>query len=166
MTLDNPKLRSLDEMIKERQRLRSLGRRLVMTNGCFDLLHTGHIYFLHQARELGDSLLIALNADVSVKALKGPKRPLQTEHERAYALAALACVDHVVIFSTPDLVQEIVALKPDIYTKAGDYSLKKLHAGERAALEAAGAQITFRPFLQGFSTTSLIQRIIHAGGID
>jgi D-glycero-beta-D-manno-heptose 1-phosphate adenylyltransferase len=156
----------LDELVKERQRLRSLGRRLVMTNGCFDLLHTGHIYFLQQARQLGDSLLIALNADISVKALKGPKRPLQSEQERAYALGALACVDHIVIFSTPDLVSEIVALQPDVYTKAGDYTLGKLHAGERGALQTGGASIQFLPFLPGFSTTSLIQRIIHAGGID
>jgi rfaE bifunctional protein nucleotidyltransferase chain/domain len=153
-------------MAEERQRLRVLGHRLVMTNGCFDLLHTGHIYFLQHARQLGDSLLVALNADISVVALKGPKRPIQSEQERAFALAALECVDHLVIFSEPNLVQELVAIQPDVYTKAGDYNLLKLHAGERAALQAGGASIQFLSFLQGFSTTRLIDKIIHAGGID
>lgn len=153
-------------MIEERERLRTLGRRLVMTNGCFDLLHTGHIYFLQHARRLGDSLLVALNADVSVTALKGPKRPLQREQERAFALAALECVSYVLLFSQPNLVSEIAAVQPDVYTKAGDYSLSKLHSGERAALQEIGTDIQFLPFLPGFSTTSLIDKIIRAGGID
>ena len=139
---------------------------LVMTNGCFDLLHTGHIFFLQNARRLGDRLIIALNSDASVRILKGPKRPVQAELERAFALAALDCVDHIVIFNEPNLTKEITALQPDIYTKAGDYDLGRLHPGERAALEAAGATIRFLPFLAGFSTTSLIQKILRAGGID
>ena len=137
-----------------------------MTNGCFDLLHTGHIYFLQHARRLGDRLLVALNSDLSVKALKGPRRPVQTEMERAYAIAALECVDYVVIFSHPNLATEIAALRPDVYTKAGDYDLTKLHAGEKAALDKVGAKIQFLPFLDGFSTTSLIGTIMRAGGID
>jgi len=166
MALENPKLLPLDAMVAERQRLRAAGRSLVMTNGCFDLLHTGHIYFLQQARQLGDRLVVALNSDASVKVLKGPKRPVQSELERAFGLAALECIDYVVLFTEPTLVKEIVALQPDLYTKAGDYDLGRLHAGERAALEAGQAKIQFLPFLTGYSTTRLIQKIMHAGGID
>lgn len=165
MKLVNPKLLSLDGMCLERERLRADGLRLVMTNGCFDLLHTGHLYFLNRARQLGDRLLVAVNADSSVKALKGPLRPVQGEAERAYGLASLAVVDYVIIFSRPTLMQELAVLRPDVYTKAGDYTLEKLHAGERSALESAGARIVFLPFLEGFSTTSLISRISAAGGI-
>lgn len=163
--LKNPKLCTLDEMVEERARLRARGEQLAMTNGCFDLMHTGHIYFLQEARKLADRLLVAVNSDVSVKVLKGPLRPVQSEMERAFALSALACVDYVLIFARPDLEAELAAVGPDIYTKAGDYTLDRLHAGERAALEAAGAEIRFIPFLPGFSTTSLIGKIARAGGI-
>jgi D-glycero-beta-D-manno-heptose 1-phosphate adenylyltransferase len=163
--LDNPKLRSLPETVAWREKLRAEGRRVVLTNGVFDLLHTGHLYYLQQARALGDSLMIALNADASVRALKGPTRPVQSEDERAYALAALACVDAVVIFRAPRLTAEIRALRPDVYTKAGDYTLEKLDPGERAALEEVGAKITFMPYLEGFSTTKLIAKIKAAGEI-
>jgi len=166
MLPDNPKLVSLAAMVEVRSQLRARGGVLVMTNGCFDLLHSGHLYFLQQARKLGDRLLVAVNSDSSVRALKGPGRPVQSESERAFALAALECVDHLVIFTGPNLAGEITAIRPDIYTKAGDYSLDRLHAGERAALEAGGAKIRFLPFLEGFSTTSLIQKIIRAGGVD
>ena len=113
----------------------------------------------------GDALVVALNADASVKALKGPLRPVQTQEQRAFALAALACVDAVIIFGTPRLTAEIAALRPDVYCKAGDYTLATLNPEERAALEAAGTRIEFLPFLPGFSTTSLIARIKAAGEI-
>jgi len=161
-----PKLLSLESMVAERHRLRQLGKKLVMTNGCFDLLHTGHIYFLQNARQLGDHLIVAVNSDASVQILKGPKRPVQSELERAFGLAALGCIDSLVMFTKPNLIEEITALQPNIYTKAGDYDINRLHAGERAALEACQAQIRFLPFLTGFSTTGLIQKIIRAGGID
>ena len=113
-----------------------MGKRVVLTNGVFDLLHTGHLYYLKQARALGDALIIALNADASTRALKGPSRPVQDEAQRAYALAALECVDAIVIFGAPRLTAEIRALQPDIYCKAGDYTLEKLNPEERAALES------------------------------
>ena len=138
---------------------------MVLTNGVFDLLHTGHLYCLKMARELGDALIVALNADASVRALKGPSRPVQDEVQRAYALASLEAVDCVTIFSAPRLTPEIQALRPDIYCKAGDYTLDKLNAEERAALDEVGARIKFLPFLPGFSTTHLIARIQAAGGI-
>src|SRR3954463_2636577 len=110
----------------QRVALRAAGQKIVLTNGVFDLLHTGHLYYLQKARALGDALFVALNGDVSVRALKGPLRPVQSEEQRAYALAALACVDAVVVFHTPRLDAEIYALEPDIYCKAGDYTLEKL----------------------------------------
>ncbi|HTL69031.1 MAG TPA: adenylyltransferase/cytidyltransferase family protein [Lacunisphaera sp.] len=164
MLLANPKLFTLAAMAEERERLRHERIALVMTNGCFDLLHTGHIYFLQQARRLGDRLVVALNSDFSVKALKGLKRPVQSEKERAFGLAALECVDYVVIFSRPHLEEEIIAIRPDVYTKAGDYDMAKLHVGEKAALNKVDAKIQFLPFLAGFSTTSLIRAIVQAEG--
>jgi D-glycero-beta-D-manno-heptose 1-phosphate adenylyltransferase len=151
--------------VARREALRHAGRRVVLTNGVFDLLHTGHLYYLQQARALGDALFIALNADASVRALKGPLRPVQSEEQRAYALAALACVDAIVVFREPRLTAEIRALQPDVYCKAGDYTLEKLDAGERAALQEVGAEIKFLPFLPGFSTTALIAKIKAAGEI-
>lgn len=165
MNLDNPKLRTLDGAVQWREQQAAAGRTVVLTNGVFDLLHTGHLHYLRQARQLGDALIIALNADASVRALKGPSRPVQSEEERAYALGALECVDAVVIFREPRLTAEIRALRPEIYCKAGDYTLEKLNPEERAALEGIGARIEFLPFLPGFSTTNLIARIRAAGEI-
>ncbi len=163
--LPNPKLFSLAGAVGRRVQLREQGKRVVLTNGVFDLLHTGHLSYLQKARALGDALFIALNADASVKQLKGPLRPVQSELERAYALAALECVDAVVIFGEKRLTNEILALRPDVYTKAGDYTLDKLDPGERGALEQVGARIEFMPFLAGFSTTALIAKIKAAGEI-
>ena len=161
--LPAPKLfATLDAAVSAREQLRAEGRCVVMTNGCFDLLHPGHLAFLRTARELGDYLLIALNGDASVAALKGPARPVQTARERAYTLDALSFVDGIVIFDTPRLTAEITALKPDLYAKAGDYTLDSLDPGERTALQAVGAEIRFLPFLEGYSTTRLIARIAKA----
>jgi rfaE bifunctional protein nucleotidyltransferase chain/domain len=160
--LDNPKLFSLEAAIAKRESLRKAGKKLVLTNGCFDLLHPGHVYFLKNAAALGDELWIALNSKESVQALKGPTRPIMDDAERAYALGALECISGVVIFNTPRLDTEILTLKPDIYTKAGDYTLDKLDAGERKALETVNAKIVFLPYLPGFSTTGTIQKICTA----
>lgn len=165
MTLENPKLLPLAAAVARRAQWRAVGRKVVLTNGVFDLLHTGHLYYLQKARTLGDALVVALNSDASVKQLKGPLRPVQIESERAYALAALTCVDAIVIFHEPRLTAEIRALRPDVYVKAGDYTLATLYPGERVALEQAGARIEFMPFLPGFSTTQLIAKIKAAGGI-
>jgi rfaE bifunctional protein nucleotidyltransferase chain/domain len=163
--LTNPKLFSLTVAVGLRAQMRAMGTRVVLTNGVFDLLHTGHLYYLQKARALGDALFIALNSDASVKQLKGPHRPVQDELQRAYALAALSCVDAVVIFREKRLTGEIRALAPDVYVKAGDYTLDKLDPDERAALEQVGAKIEFMPFLPGFSTTALIAKIKAAGEI-
>jgi rfaE bifunctional protein nucleotidyltransferase chain/domain len=158
MRLKNQKLLSLAQAARFRAGIRRRGRKLVLTNGVFDLLHPGHLQFLQRAGELGE-LVVALNSDRSVKALKGPGRPILGERERAYALGQLSSVKGIVIFRRERLTREIRALKPDIYVKAGDYSLDKLDPGERGELEKAGAQIRFLPFFPGFSTTKLIARI-------
>lgn len=163
--LINPKLLSLSDAVAAREQLRADGQRVVLTNGVFDLLHTGHLFFLQKARTLGDALFVMLNGDDSVRALKGPLRPVQTEIERAYALAALACVDGIVIFSGSRLAAEILALRPDVYVKAGDYTLEKLEPTERAALQKVESRIEFMPYLTGFSTTALIAKIKAAGEI-
>lgn len=163
--LPNAKLLTLDAAAAARERLRQAGKKVVLTNGIFDLLHTGHLYYLQKARELGGALFVALNSDASTRILKGPARPVQTEEQRAFALAALAFVDAIVIFYEPRLTAEIRALRPDVYCKAGDYTIDKLDVGERAALQEVGTQIQFLPFLAGFSTTNLIARIKAAGEI-
>lgn len=158
-SLPNRKLLSLEHAVRLRGKYRDRQKKVVLTNGCFDLLHTGHLYFLQRAAALGDALFVALNSDASVRSLKGPSRPVQNEQERAYHLAALRCVRAVLIFDTPRLDAEITALQPDCYAKAGDYQLETLNPLERTALEASGSRIEFLPFLQGYSTTSLIKKI-------
>lgn len=158
-SLSNPKLLTLETARQQRDQLRRDGLRLVLTNGCFDLLHTGHLFFLQEAARRGDMLWVLLNGDAGVRALKGPLRPVQSEQQRAYSLAALACVQGIILFDHPRAHQEMAVIQPDVYVKAGDYTLDKLDPGERQALESAGTLIEFLPFLEGFSTTALIERI-------
>ncbi len=134
------------------------GKRLVLTNGCFDLLHTGHVRYLQQARELGEALLVAVNSDRSVRELKGPERPLNGELDRAEVLAALRCVNHVTIFEGMRVTEVIRSLRPAIYAKGGDYTLETLDPGERAALEEVGAEIRLLPLVPDRSTTGLLER--------
>ena len=134
------------------------GKRLVLTNGCFDLLHTGHVRYLQQARGLGEALLGAVNSDRSVRELKGPERPLNGELDRAEVLAALRCVDHVTIFEGMRVTEVIQVLRPAIYAKGGDYTLETLDPGERAALEEVGAEIRLLPLVPGRSTTGILER--------
>ena len=153
---DNPKLRTLEQAVARRRELQMAGKKVVLTNGVFDLLHPGHLHYLEYAGKLGGALFVALNSDASVKLLKGPTRPIQSERERAEALARLSQVDTIVIFRELRLTPEIRALRPDVYCKAGDYTLATLDAGERTALQEAGARIEIMPFLPGHSTTKII----------
>jgi rfaE bifunctional protein nucleotidyltransferase chain/domain len=139
--------------------LREKGRRLVFTNGCFDLLHVGHVRYLEAARALGDSLLVAINGDASVRSLKGVGRPLNGEAERAELIAALECVDHVVIFPEVRVTALLQKVRPAIYVKGGDYTEKTLDAEERAALEGAGAEIKIVNFEPGYSTSTLLEKV-------
>lgn len=159
---------SLKKAVAIRRRLARAGGTFVLTNGVFDLLHPGHASFLEAARRLAGSkgkLFVALNSDRSTTSLKGPRRPIMDEGSRAYTLAQLRSVDGIVIFRGRRVAREIAALKPDVYCKAGDYTLAGLDPSERAALEKAGSKIVFLPFLRGFSTTRLVRRIKAAGSV-
>ena len=147
------------DLLAFRAEAAAAGRRVVLTNGCFDLLHRGHLTYLQQSAALGDVLVVAVNSDASVRALKGDGRPLNNEQDRAFALANLRSVDATFIFPGPRLASEITALKPDIYTKAGDYTLDTLDASERTALLDSGVEIRFLPFVAGHSTTAHVQRL-------
>lgn len=149
---------SLDEAARLRDDLDARGRKLVFTNGCFDLLHAGHVRYLNQARALGDALLVAVNADASVRALKGPTRPVNPENDRAEVLAALRAVDGVVVFSEERATRLIKTIRPHIYAKGGDYTVDSLNPEERAALETAGSAIHILPLVPGRSTTATLQR--------
>jgi rfaE bifunctional protein nucleotidyltransferase chain/domain len=139
--------------------LRAQGRKLVLTNGCFDLLHAGHVRYLQAARALGDTLAVAINGDDSVRALKGEGRPLNSESYRAEIVAALDCVDFAVIFPEVRATRLIEKVGPSIYVKGGDYTPATLDPEERAALEKVGAEIRILPFEPGYSTSDLIERI-------
>jgi rfaE bifunctional protein nucleotidyltransferase chain/domain len=139
------------------------GRKLVFTNGCFDLLHVGHVRYLQAARKLGDALLVAINGDESVRALKGEGRPLNREADRAEVVAALECVDHVVIFPEVRATTVLEKIRPAIYVKGGDYQIDSLHAEERSALEKIGAEIRILPFEPGYSTSNLCEKIKENG---
>lgn len=141
------------------QELRDAGRRLVFTNGCFDLLHVGHVRYLEAARALGDALLVAINGDESVRALKGDGRPLNGEAERAEVIAALECVNHVVVFPQVRATTLLEKVRPAIYVKGGDYTTATLDSEERAVLEQAGAEIRILPFESGYSTSSLLEKM-------
>ena len=147
---------ALAEVARE---MRDKGRKLVLTNGCFDLLHVGHVRYLQSARALGDALAVAINGDESVRALKGQGRPLNNEAERAEVIAALECVDHVIIFAEVRATNLLEQVRPAIYVKGGDYTPETLHGEERAALERAGAEIRILPFEQGHSTSQLIEKV-------
>ena len=157
--IHNPKWHSIRKAILLRQKLQHKNQTLVLTNGCFDLLHIGHIYFLEEASKLGEVLWVLLNSDNSIKKLKGTSRPIQTIDERAYALSALNCINGIIPFEAKRITMEIQTLKPDVYVKAGDYSLNTIDKTERQALETVGAKIQFLSFLPGYSTTTLIERI-------
>ena len=131
-------LLTLDEAILWREELRRSNRKLVVTNGCFDLVHRGHASYLIEAAKLGDELLVLINSDASVRAIKGESRPVVSESDRAYLLAALEAVSKVVIFDDARCDKELAALKPDVYAKAGDYTLETLVASEREALQSSG----------------------------
>jgi rfaE bifunctional protein nucleotidyltransferase chain/domain len=150
---------TFDQLAVWRAQLRAAGQRLVVTNGCFDLLHVGHVTYLETARRLGDCLLVGVNGDASVRTLKGAGRPLNSEHDRALVLAALRCVDAVFVFPEVRAVRFLEAAQPDIYAKGGDYTLDTLDQGERRAVEACGGRIELIPFVPGKSTTGLIQRM-------
>ncbi len=142
------------------QLLRSQGKRIVFTNGCFDLLHAGHIYALTQAKAFGDVLVVGVNSDASVKRLKGTKRPILAEHERALILAALEVVDYVSIFDEDTPRDLIVLLQPNILVKGGDWNVEAVVG--KAEVESWGGKVVLIPYQEGRSTTSIVERILAA----
>jgi rfaE bifunctional protein nucleotidyltransferase chain/domain len=142
-----------------RDAMEAAGQRLVFTNGCFDLLHAGHVRYLRQARGLGEALAVGLNSDRSVRELKGEGRPVNAEEDRAEVLAALGCVDYVVIFDGKRATDVLSTVRPHLYAKGGDYTADSLDPEERAALDKAGTEIRILPLVPGRSTTSTLGRI-------
>ena len=151
------KILSPDELLGLRKRLRTDGKTLVFTNGVFDLLHVGHVRYLAAARALGDTLLVAVNSDHAVKKLKGDDRPIVNEAERAEILAALRQVDYVTVFDDVSPRSLIAALRPDVLVKGGDYELDEIHGREE--VEAAGGRVVNLPFVEGISTSSIIEKM-------
>lgn len=157
--MSREKIQSVADLVRQREALAAQGRRLVFTNGCFDLLHVGHVRYLQAARALGDALVVAVNGDASVRALKGPSRPIHPEEDRAEVLAALGCVDFVVLFDTERVTELVRAIRPHLYAKGGDYTAESLNPEERAALDAVGAEIRILPLVPGRSTTATLERM-------
>ena len=153
------KVVSVSELPGRVKKLRAAGKKIVATNGCFDLVHPGHVRYLKAARALGDILVVGLNGDASVRELKGEGRPLNDEKDRAEVLAALETVDLVTIFPELRATRFLEAAAPDIYVKGGDYNSDTLNAEERAALEKVGAKIDIVPFEKGYSTTRIIEKL-------
>ncbi|MDU2063337.1 MAG: D-glycero-beta-D-manno-heptose 1-phosphate adenylyltransferase [Sporomusaceae bacterium] len=150
-----------DHLTKLGEMLRQQGKQVVFTNGCFDILHAGHVRYLNEARTLGDCLIVGLNSDASVQRLKGPSRPINQEADRAEVLAGLYAVDYVVIFSEQTAEPLVSELKPAIYVKGGDYSLDKLP--EAAIVAAYGGKTVLVPEVKGRSTTRVIAKIAEQG---
>ena len=142
-----------------RQNLRRTGRQLVVTNGCFDILHLGHVTYLQQARDQGDALLVGVTGDAGVRALKGPGRPLNNEYDRAAVLAALESVDGVMVFHEDDARVFVQTVQPDIYVKGGDYTVDTINQDERRLLDSMGVKIVILGGVPGKSTTALVQKM-------
>ena len=152
------KIKTFEELIAMRADLRRRGIRLVFTNGCFDLLHAGHVRYLNQARALGDVLAVAINSDRSVLAVKGKGRPIVPEKERAEVLAALACVDYVFIFDDLTPQRVIDALVPDVLVKGADWSMSEIVG--RQTVEDSGGIVCSIPLVEGVSTSAIIERVL------
>jgi len=139
---------------------KAAGQILVWTNGCFDLLHAGHALYLERARALGDLLIVGLNTDASVAKSKGPLRPIISQEQRATMVAALACVDYVVLYEEASPVDLIRRVRPDIYAKGGDYNVDTINQDERRLMESLGGRIELLPGLPGISTTAIVEKIM------
>ena len=156
------KLKNLDELTVIAAKAKACGQIVVFTNGCFDLLHRGHVHTLRRAKAAGDMLIVALNSDRSVKSIKAPQRPILPETDRIELIAAMEMVDYVILFDEPDPYRLIEAIKPQVLAKGGDWSSDKIIGAD--IVEAAGGRVEVIPYLKGFSTTEIIERIKHLDG--
>lgn len=152
------KIFNIDELVKFRQKVQSEGKKVVFTNGCFDVLHRGHIELLKEARKFGDILIIGLNSDFSMKKIKGEKRPILNEDDRAYILGALECVDAVCLFDEETSDRIIKLLKPDVLVKGGDYKIDEIVG--RETVQNFGGEVIIIPLIDGKSTRGIIEKII------
>lgn len=152
------KIKSLYDLLPLLDILRAIGKKIVFTNGCFDIIHTGHVRYLRKAKAMGDILVVAINSDGSVRSIKGDKRPINPGPERAETLAALEFVDFVIVFDEPDPYNVISAVMPDVLVKGGDWPLDKIIG--RDIVEARGGKVVNVPYIEGASTTGVIQRIL------
>jgi D-beta-D-heptose 7-phosphate kinase/D-beta-D-heptose 1-phosphate adenosyltransferase len=159
MAATEKKILSNPGLVRWRNGLQRAGKRLVVTNGCFDLIHLGHVRYLEQARQQGDALLVGLTNDAGVRTLKGPGRPLNNAADRAAVLAALQSVDAVHVFQELDAREFLKRAKPDVYVKGGDYTLDTINQDERKLLERLGVRITILPLAPGKSTSALMKKI-------
>jgi D-glycero-beta-D-manno-heptose 1-phosphate adenylyltransferase len=153
------KILTWEDLPAWRAKVRAQGRKLVVTNGCFDILHLGHVTYLEHARQQGDLLLVGINSDASVGELKGPGRPVNTEHDRAAVVAALQCVDAVCIFADRSALNFLIRSEPDIWVKGGDYTLESVNQEERRAVESRGGAVRILPVVKGKSTTALLEKL-------
>jgi rfaE bifunctional protein nucleotidyltransferase chain/domain len=151
------KLKNLEELRTIASDARAAGRTVVFTNGCFDLLHRGHVHILREAKATGDLLIVGINSDRSVRSIKGPTRPILPETDRIELIAAMEMVDYIVLFDEPDPYNVIAALKPQVLAKGGDWSAVKIIGAE--VVEREGGRVIVIPYLKGFSTTEIIERI-------
>jgi rfaE bifunctional protein nucleotidyltransferase chain/domain len=156
------KLKNLEDLKVIAADARSKGRSVVFTNGCFDLLHRGHVHVLREAKACGDLLITGINSDKSVKKIKGPARPVLPEADRSELLASLEMVDYVVLFDEPDPYELIWALRPNVLVKGGDWSEAKIVGAD--LVEEAGGRVVVIPYIKGFSTTEIIERIKNLDG--
>lgn len=156
----SPKLQTIDALAGLVPGLQAEGKTVVTTNGVYDILHVGHIRLLQQAKAQGDVLILLLNSDRSTRELKGPKRPIVPETERAEVVAALASVDYVAIFDELRPDAHLKRLKPNIHVKGGDYTPEQIQPGERAAVEGGGGKIVIIPMVQGRSVSNLVDKIL------
>ena len=152
------KLLTKDSLKKTVEKLKKQNKKIITTNGVFDILHIGHIRYLQEAKKLGDILIIAINSDSSTKKLKGPKRPLNNENDRAEALAALECVDYVTVFNEKNPIKILQEIKPNIHVKGGDYDINQII--EKDAVEKNNGKVVLIPKVRGYSTTDFVNRII------
>ncbi len=156
---ENKKIRNLAQIKRIVQDYRQRGKKIVWTNGCFDLLHGGHMKYLEKAKRFGDILIVGLNSDASVRRLKGPERPILRQGERAEILSALECVDHILIFNEENVSQYLEQIRPDVYVKGGDYDIKRIDQEEKKVLLKYHAAIKFIPFIKGYSSSEIIKKI-------
>jgi D-beta-D-heptose 7-phosphate kinase/D-beta-D-heptose 1-phosphate adenosyltransferase len=152
------KIKKREELLRIAKDLRAKGKRIVFTNGCFDLLHIGHVRYLEEAKALGDVLVVGVNSDASVRKLKGPKRPILPEGERTEILSGLGCIDYITLFDEIDPLKLITSLRPNVLVKGGDWTKEQIVG--REVVEKSGGEAVIIPFIQGASTSNLIETIL------